>query len=115
MNIEEVRAYCLAKKETNESFPFDESTLVIKVMDKMFAVCPLENPCTISLKCDPDYAIELREQYEAITPAWHFNKKYWNTLDFSKLPQTLTKELIDLSYQLVVEKLPKYKQKIINS
>jgi predicted DNA-binding protein (MmcQ/YjbR family) len=86
MNIEELREYCLNLKGTTEEFPFDEVTLVLKVQGKMFALIPLDNPETqIALKCDPERAITLREEYESIVPAWHFNKKHWNTVK-STLP-----------------------------
>jgi len=109
MNIEELREYCLSLKGTTEHFPFDDVTLVMKVQDKMFALIPLDNPETqISLKCDPERAIALREEYSAIVPAWHFNKKHWNTviIDHS-ISQEFLCELIRHSYDLVVAKLPK--------
>ena len=75
MNIEEIRDYCIAKPGVIEGFPFDESTLVFKVMNKMYALVGLERiPPFINLKCDPDRAIELREQYEDIRPGYHMNK-----------------------------------------
>ena len=81
MNIEELRTYCLSVPGTEECLPFDDVTLVYKVMGKMYALIPLDTEtCSISVKCDPDKAIELREQYQAVQEAWHFNKKYWNTL-----------------------------------
>jgi predicted DNA-binding protein (MmcQ/YjbR family) len=108
MNVEELRDYCLSLKGTTESLPFDEFTLVIKVQGKMFALIPLDNPETqISLKCDPDKAITLRENYEAIVPAWHFNKKHWNTVIIDPtISRTLLCELINHSYNLVVAGLP---------
>jgi predicted DNA-binding protein (MmcQ/YjbR family) len=78
MNIEEIRDYCLAKPGVTEGFPFDEVTLVFKVMNKMFALTGLEGtPPYVNLKCDPERAIELRSQYEAIQPGWHMNKVIW--------------------------------------
>lgn len=106
-NIETVRAYCLAKPSTSEGFPFDEETLVFKVMDKMFAVCTLEDPDWFVLKCDPERAIELREQYACIEGAYHFNKKYWNQHRLSQLDDALIYELIDHSYDEVVKKMTK--------
>ncbi len=115
MNVEEVRAYCLAKKGTEESFPFDEETLVIKVMNKMFALVSLEDGSKVNLKCDPDRAIELRERYAEIVPGWHMNKKHWNTVTFNQsLPDELVKELIDHSYNLVVASLPKKVQSLLD-
>ena len=109
MNLEELRDFCLSLKGTTESFPFDEFTLVQKVQGKMYALIPLDNPETqISLKCDPDRAIQLREEYDAILPAWHFNKKYWNTVKIdSSISLSLLSELIRHSYDLVVAGLPK--------
>ena len=111
MNVEEIRAYCLSKKGTEESFPFDEETLVIKVMNKMFALISLEDGSKINLKCEPARAIELRERYVEVVPGWHMNKIHWNTVTFNQsLPDTLITALIDHSYNLVVESLPKKKQ-----
>ena len=107
MNIEDIRDYCLQKSCTTEEFPFDETTLVFKVAGKMFACLPLERREMLTLKCDAEYAIELRDRYSAIEPAWHFNKKYWNQLLIPALDDNLIKELIDHSYAEVVEKLPR--------
>lgn len=109
MNIEELREYCLSLKGTTEHFPFDEVTLVIKVQGKMFALIPLDNPETqIALKCDPERAIALREKYDAITPAYHFNKKHWNSARIDpSISHALLCELIQHSYDLVVSGLPK--------
>lgn len=110
MNVEEIRLYCLSKREVTESFPFDEETLVFKVANKIFAIVPLERHGQISLKCDPDYAIELREQYDGeIIPAWHLNKQHWNAVFFdnSSLSADFVKSLIDHSYKLIVKSLKK--------
>ena len=81
MNVEAISQYCLSKKGAVEDFPFDEETLVFKVGGKMFALIPLEKiPLQINLKCDPEKAMELREQYEDVMPGWHMSKKYWNTI-----------------------------------
>lgn len=75
MNIEELHDYCLAKAGVTEGFPFDESTLVFKVMNKMYDLVGLDRvPTFINLKCDPERAIELREQYEEVQPGYHLNK-----------------------------------------
>lgn len=113
MNIEQVRQYCLAKNGVTESFPFDGDTLVFKVAGKMFALCSLERkPFRISLKCDPEKAVELRAEYPGtIAGAYHMNKKHWNMIVAEQLPLALDKELVDHSYDLVVASLPKYKQK----
>jgi predicted DNA-binding protein (MmcQ/YjbR family) len=109
MNIEEFRNYCLSKKAVTEDFPFDESTLVFKVMGKMFALTGLNvEEFRVNLKCDPEYSIELREEYEDIIPGWHMSKKHWNTVYFENgLEMSFLCELIDHSYDLVVKKLKK--------
>lgn len=105
MNIETAREYCLAKKGCDESFPFDEDTLVFKVMGKMFAVLMFEKPDMIVLKCDAGYAEELRAGYAAVEPAWHFNKKYWNQVRFdADADDALIYSLIDHSLDEVVKK-----------
>src|SRR5699024_9447935 len=107
MDIETFRNYCLQKKGVTEEFPFGPETSVFKVMGKMFALTGLESmPYKISLKCDPERAVELREIYDGtITSAYHLNKKHWNSLEPEVLPIALVKELIEHSYQLVVSKL----------
>lgn len=110
MNIEEYREYCLAKAGTSEALPFDENTLVFKVLDKMFALTSLsDTDFSVNLKCDPDKAIELREEYEEdVKPGYHMNKKHWNTVTFDgDLSSKILKELIDHSYDLVVAKMTK--------
>lgn len=109
MNIEELSEYCLSKKGTTEDFPFDEETLVFKVMGKMFALVPLERiPLQINLKCDPEYAIELREHYDAVQPGYHMNKNHWNTILIDgTIQRKLFLDLIDHSYELVVKGLKK--------
>ncbi len=106
MNVEEFRNYCLAKKGVTEEFPFDEVTLVFKVMGKMFALVPLERiPSQVNLKCEPERALELREEHDGLViPAYHMSKTHWNTLYFEQLPPGLVRELTDLSYDLVVAK-----------
>lgn len=110
MNIEEFREYCISKKGVTESFPFDGKTLVFKVMGKLFALTGLDtNPATANLKCNPEHAIELREEYDGlIIPGYHMSKKHWNTVELEKnLPHNLITELIDHSYDLVVKGLTK--------
>ena len=100
--------YCLNKKGVTESFPFDDVSLVVKVMNKMFALIDLEEANHIALKCDPEKAIELREHYSGIEGAYHFNKKYWNSVRFdSDVDDKLMKELIDHSYDEVIKKFTK--------
>ncbi len=109
MNIEQFREYCLSKKGVTEEFPFDEVTLVFKVMGKIFALSGLERiPPQVNLKCDPEWAIELREAYDGtIISGFHMSKKHWNTVELNQLPSNFMKELIDHSYDLVVKGLPK--------
>ncbi len=109
MNIEQFREYCLSKKGVTEEFPFDEVTLVFKVMGKIFALSGLERiPPQVNLKCDPEWAIELREAYDGtIISGFHMNKKHWNTVELNNLPQGFMMELIDHSYELVVLGMPK--------
>ncbi|MGY5355810.1 MmcQ/YjbR family DNA-binding protein [Wenyingzhuangia sp. IMCC45467] len=113
MNIEDLRMYCVSKAHVTESFPFDESTLVFKVADKMFALVGLERiPHAVNVKCNPDLAIELRDKYQSVTSAFHMNKKHWNTIELaSDMPTNNIKEYIDHSYNLVVSGLTKKKQK----
>lgn len=115
MDIESVRDYCLSKSAVSEEFPFDDSTLVFKVMGKMFACMPLERPDMLILKCNADKAIELRERYSAIEAAWHFNKKYWNQHIISALDDTLLIKLIDHSYEEVINKFSRKKREELNS
>ena len=112
MNVEEIRLYCITKKGVEESFPFDKETLVFKVSNKMFALLSLENGSSINLKCDPEEAVILREHYNEITPGYHMNKKHWNTVIFNQtLSDNLIKELIDNSYNLIVNSLSKKRVK----
>jgi len=109
MNVEEFREYCLLKKGVTEEFPFDDVTLVYKVMGKMFAIVPLERfPSQVNLKCDPERALELRENYDGIImPAYHMSKTHWNTLFFEQVPTKLLIELTEHSYELIVAKFTK--------
>lgn len=111
MNIEEFRDYCLSLAGVSESTPFDENTLVFKVMDKMFALGNMEDFVSINVKCDPEKAIELRENYHAVKPGYHMNKKHWNTISIQADMNTLEiKEWIKHSYNLVVKGLTKKKK-----
>lgn len=106
MNIEEVRYYCLDRPLATEDFPFDDTTLVFRVMGKIFAMVALDNTDWFVVKCDPAYAIELRDRYQGIAPAFHMNKKYWNqiTLKDSDVPDKLICDLIAHSYHEVLKK-----------
>ncbi len=115
MNIEEIREHCISKKFVEETFPFDEDTLVFKVMGKMFLLISLSNPNSFNAKCDPERSVELREQYSEIIPGWHMNKKMWNTIYVDgSLPRKLIVELIDHSYEEVVKGMPKKTQALFN-
>lgn len=108
MDVEIIREYCLSKKGVTESFPFDDISLVMKVMNKMFALIDLEEAKSITLKCNPERAIELRERYSGIEGAYHFNKKYWNGVYFdADVDDKLIKELVDHSYEEVIKKFTK--------
>ena len=109
MDIESLRDYCLAKKEVEEGFPFGETTLVFKVRGKIFLLAGLDNPTLqFNVKCDPEKAIEWREQYPAVQPGYHMNKKMWNTVIMDgSIHSKIIKEMIDDSYVLVVKSLPK--------
>ncbi|MEZ5009624.1 MAG: MmcQ/YjbR family DNA-binding protein [Chitinophagales bacterium] len=112
MNIEDIREYCLTKKGVSEGFPFDESTLVFKVLGKIFLLTSLDaQELTINLKCEPLRAIELRETYDCVKPGFHMNKKHWNTVQVSgELSDQSIFDLINHSYDLVVKGLPKSKR-----
>ncbi len=108
MNVESVRDYCLSLPQVTEDFPFDESTLVFRIANKIFAMISLDNTEWFVLKCEPVYAIELRERYGSIRGAWHMNKKHWNQIDlFGTLSDKMICHLICHSYNEVVKKLPK--------
>jgi predicted DNA-binding protein (MmcQ/YjbR family) len=108
MNIELLRDHCLSKKGVEETFPFDNDTLVFKVMGKMFALTSLSEPVSVNLKCNPGYAIELRQQYESVKPGFHMNKQNWNTVAFNMdVNDRLLTSLVDHSYEEVVKGLPK--------
>ncbi len=108
-DIETFRAYCIAKKGVTEELPFGDDTLVFKVMGKMFALCGINNdPFSMNLKCDPEQALLLREQYDAVRPGYHMNKLHWNTVIVDgTIPVKALKTMVDESYALVVAGLPK--------
>jgi predicted DNA-binding protein (MmcQ/YjbR family) len=109
MNIEELRDYCLSLPGTEEGFPFDEVTLVFKVMGKMFALASLEaNPLRVNLKCDPDKALVLREHFASVLPGYHMSKKHWNTVIIDgEVNDSQLREWVEESYNLVAASLPK--------
>lgn len=112
LTAEEIREYCLQKPHVTEDFPFDEHTLVFRIGNKIFLLMSLErDPLTFNFKATPQRAEELREQYPAIIPGYHMNKKHWSTITLDGIvPAPLVKELIDDSFQLVLQSLPKKKQ-----
>ena len=109
MDIETIRDYCLAKPAVEESFPFGETTLVFKVKGKIFLLTSLDNPVLqFNVKCDPEKAIEWREQFAAVQPGYHMNKKMWNTVIVDgSISGRILRQMIDDSYQLVILSLPK--------
>ena len=115
MNIEEIRNYCIAKPAVTEGFPFNDTALIFKVIGKMFALLDLsEDSRGITLKCDPELAIELREQHPEVTPAWHFNKQHWNGVNLKgSISNSQLKEWIDHSYAIVAKSLPKSKRETL--
>jgi predicted DNA-binding protein (MmcQ/YjbR family) len=109
MDLTQFREYCLSKPGATEGTPFGPDVLVFKVGGKMFALAALnEVPTTVNLKCDPDLALDLRDRYEQVRPGYHMNKKHWNTIEIeSSIPHAELRKMIDHSYDLVVESLPK--------
>ncbi|MEX0883357.1 MAG: MmcQ/YjbR family DNA-binding protein [Cyclobacteriaceae bacterium] len=108
MTIDFFRNYCLSKPGTSEDTPFDENTLCFRVVNKIFAIIDINLFESVNLKCDPEKAILLRESYEGIMPGYHMNKRHWNTVSFNgSVPDPVILELVDHSYQLVFESLPK--------
>ncbi|MDQ0475770.1 MULTISPECIES: MmcQ/YjbR family DNA-binding protein [Chryseobacterium] len=108
MDITEILTYCQLKKGVEETFPFNSETLVLKVAGKMFALIPLEKqPLSISLKADPEWSAELREKHPQITGAYHMNKTHWNSVVCDGLKKDLIFELIDHSYDLILNSLTK--------
>jgi predicted DNA-binding protein (MmcQ/YjbR family) len=115
VNIESFRGYCLSKKGVTEDFPFDNNTLVFKVMGKMFALTNVEAFEGVNVKVDPEKGVELRDRYDFIQPAYHMNKKHWVTIVMEgAVPDKLIRELIDDSYGLVVSKLTKSQKLTLN-
>ena len=115
MDIEKIREYCLSKPGTTESLPFGDTTLVFKVMNKIYCLLSIDSPFSMNLKCDPENAIELREEFEEVLPGYHMNKKHWNTINLEgRLKPKLIEKWIDASYDLVVNRLTKkVKQQLI--
>lgn len=109
MNIEDVRLFCLSLENTTECLPFDDVSLVFKVENKMYLLLPLDaaEP-SLTVKCDPEKAEDLRERYRAVEPGYHFHKKYWNTIYLERdMPDEEIRQWIRHSYREVIAKLPK--------
>lgn len=116
MNIEEFREYCLSKKGSSEDTPFGPDTLVFRVLGKIFILTSLDEvEFRANLKCEPNYAIELRENYNFVLPGYHMNKKHWNTVIIEKAGDALTKKLIDHSYEQVINGFSKKEREQYNS
>jgi predicted DNA-binding protein (MmcQ/YjbR family) len=112
MNREQLKTYLMSQKATEETFPFGDQVAVYKVLGKMFALLSVEAPLDISLKCDPDFAEVLRENYEAVQPGYHLNKRHWNTVTVDgSIPDDEIEEMVDVSYRLVVAKMTKKDQR----
>ena len=109
MNARDLRDWCLQHEGSSEDFPFTHEHSVFKVHGKMFAISALERePLEVSVKCEPELAVELRNSYPAIRPGYHLNKRHWNTITIDgSLPNQLVRDLIEDSYDLVVSALPK--------
>ena len=117
MNFGTLHDYCLQKKGVTAEFPFDEHTLVFKVMGKMYALVGMKRePLSVNLKCDPERALELRATYEAVQPGYHMNKTHWNTVQLNHdLEDRDLRDLIDHSYALVVRSLKKADRAALNA
>lgn len=112
MNREQLKDYVLGKRATEETFPFGPEAAVFKVLGKMFALIPVDDPLSVSLKCDPDFAEVLRDTYEAVQPGYHMNKRHWNTVTIDgTIPDNEVEEMVDESYRLVVSKMTKKDQR----
>jgi len=109
MTFRSLRDYCLSKPGATEDFPFGEETLVFRVMGKIFALTGVESlPLSVNLKCDPEWAVELRDRWPAVQPGYHMNKAHWNTVELDgSIPADEVREMIDHSYERVVAGLKK--------
>jgi predicted DNA-binding protein (MmcQ/YjbR family) len=114
MDLAQFREYCLSKLCATENTPFGLDVLVFKVSGKMFALAALDEvPTRVNLKCDPDWALDLRDRYEQVTPGYHMNKRHWNTVEIEGgIPDAELRKMIDHSYDLVARSLPKPRAKV---
>ena len=117
MNLEELRDYCLSLPHVTEDMPFDEDILVFRICNRIFVLTSLNTvPLRVSLKCNPERAIELREEYpNKIVAGYHLNKKHWNTVLLEGLSLSLIKEMIQHSYDQVLAKVPKKEREVLIS
>lgn len=118
MNIQQLYEFCLTKKGVTEHFPFDEDTLVFKVAGKMFCLASLQEwekgAPALNLKCDPEYAQLLRDEFESVQPGYHSNKKHWNTVYVNReIPDKKIIHFINHSYELVVSNLTKKEREVL--
>jgi predicted DNA-binding protein (MmcQ/YjbR family) len=115
MNFEQFQKYCLSKKGVTEELPFGEYNPAYKVGGKIFAITSFSLPLSVNLKCDPELAIELREQHEEVEPGYHMNKKHWNTVNFNgRISNKELQNMVDHSYELVVKSLNKKLREQLN-
>jgi predicted DNA-binding protein (MmcQ/YjbR family) len=116
LNVEQLRDYCLHKSGVTEGMPFGNDTLVFKVGNKIFLLVSLETGNRFNVKCDPELAIELREQHSEVIPGFHMNKVHWNTIYMNgHLTEKQLRDMVDHSYNLIVKSLPKSIQIEINN
>ncbi len=116
MDLESLHNYCLSLKGSEESQPFGPENIVLKVKNKIFGIIALNDPLSINLKCDPEKALELREQFSFVQPGYHMNKKHWNTIILEDIvTDRLVKEWIDHSYKLIVNSLSSKEQKELHA
>lgn len=109
MDFNQIKSYCISKTGAYEDYPFGPDTLVVKAESKMFALLSQSgNKVTISLKCDPFVAQNLRQQYAAVKPGYHLNKEHWNTVTIDdSIPDSELRWMVDHSYDMVVKGLTK--------
>ena len=115
MNHKEIINYALSKPGATEDYPFGEDVLVVKIAGKMFLLISIKDGLThVNLKCDPELALVLRQQYDSVIEGYHMNKKHWNTVIIDdSIPNKEIKEMIDHSYDLVFSKLRKKEQNFL--
>ena len=108
MDVEELRVFCLSLPNTSEDMPFDDDVLVFRVHGKIFALASVSKNDSVNLKCNPERAIDLREEFQAVQPGYHMNKKHWNTVFFNQdLSDVELRKLVQHSYDLIFSALPK--------